>query len=306
MNSKIASDNVYEIRLYGEAVKNGTIVIDDYIEYLIGISNLCKNANSFLNPGTNLEVKIDSNIKKGSIINTLTMIIQGIGLFTNTQTPYKIEDILSMLGIIESYGTSLIKLLCLKKNNKIESVLELSDDKFKLTFSGEGNIQETYATVSKEVLSLYKHKQTRENLEKSVKILTKEGYEGIGFKQANSSAYHYIDKNISKYLSSNTSSDEIIDNLYEAIVEIENVPPTKLDNKWRFKEKTGDAYWAYIKDENFKNNVKQNGLLPPFLLKVIIRKSEKYDENNNLLKVDKEIIKVIEIFQNPIQKNLYN
>ena len=33
-------------------------------------------------------------------------------------------------------------------------------------------------------------------------------------------------KNITKYLNYTSSTEEVIDNLYEAIVEIENVPPT--------------------------------------------------------------------------------
>ena len=177
-----------------KTVNDGTIPISDYIEYLNGISNLCKCTNALLNPGTNLEVRIDANIKKGSIINTLSMLIQGVGLFTNTQTSYSLNDIFNMLGIVGKYGTSLISLLKLKKDKKIKSVIELSDEKLKLEFEGNGDIDNAYVTVSKEVMRLYNDKSIRENLEKSVNILSKDGYDSIGFKRPNAKEYNYIDK----------------------------------------------------------------------------------------------------------------
>ena len=180
----------YNIRLTGAKVEDGNIPIEDYLEYLNGINKICKSANDILNPNTNLEIKINSNIEKGSIINNVDFLVYGCALFATTQLPYSINDILDIIGFIGD-GFSLIKLLLTQKDNTIKSIIEIDNEHCRVEFEGK-NTEKAYIEVAKSVIELYKNKRVRQDLEQSTKILKKEGFNSLGFKKASNKEYKYL------------------------------------------------------------------------------------------------------------------
>lgn len=299
------SSDTYNIKITGDNVDNGNIQVDDYIEYLQNINELCKSANEVLNPNTTLEIKINSNIEKGSIINLVQIGISGFALFAGTQLPYPINNLLELIGLIGQEGQGLIQLLLAKKGNKIKSSIDIDDTHCRIEFEGE-NSEQSYVEVFKDAIKLYADKNVRETLDNGTKILSKQGYNKIGFKKSTDNDYKYIEKdNIVHLKYDNYEEERIVTKIYTTTVDIETIPPTKLDNKWKFKEKDFQSYWAYVKDEEFKNDIKENGLLPPFSLRVQIRQTDKY-LNNLLIETEKSIIKVIESLKPSIQQKMFN
>lgn len=299
-------DNVFEVRLCGDLVKDGNMPINDYIEHLNNITKLCKSANDVLNPGTRLDFKIDGNIKKGSIINVLIPVIHCVGLFVTTQTPYTFDDIINFLGLINDGRLGLLGFLEKKKDKKIISKIETKDGNTTYEFEGEGDVGNEFLEVSREVINLEKNKYVRANLKNTFEILERQGYEKIGFKRSNNSKkdYQYIDKKALESIKFINKNEEYInEKIYNAIVDIENVPPHKPDNKWQFREKVFGTYWAYIKDVEFLEYFKKNGIHPPFSLKVSIKLMEQYNKNGDLIKSNKEIVKVVDIIKLETQES---
>lgn len=292
----------YNIKIAGDKVNEGNIQLEDYLEYLQSINNLCKSANDLLNPNTSLELKINSNIEKGSIINLIQIGISGFALFAGTQIPYPIDTVLELLGLISQEYAGLIQLLLAKKDSKIKSVIDIDDKHCRVEFEGK-NSEQAYIEVAKDVIKLYADKNIRETLDAGTKILTRPGYNKIGFKKSKDEEYQYIEKdNVIHLKYDNYEEERVVTKLYTTTVDIESVPPTKLDNKWRFKESNNNqSYWAFVKDEDFKNQVREKGLLPPFSLRVQIQLTEKY-MNNILIEVEKDILKVLESIEPPVQQ----
>lgn len=300
-------DNAFEVRLCGDMVKDGNMPLDDYINYLSNLTKLCKSANDVLNPGTKLDFRIDGNIKKGSIINVLIPIIHGIGVFAATQTPYSFNDIMTLLGFLNDGRMSLLEFLDKRKDKKIKSKIIKKDGNVTFEFEGEGDVGTEYLEVSREIINLEKNKQVRDGITNTLELLKREGYEKIGFKSniANKADYQYVDKKSLESIKYVNKREDYTDvKTYNAIVDIENVPPLKPDNKWQFREKAFGSYWAYIRDPEFMEYFKKNGIQPPFSLKVTIKLIEQYNKNDELIKSSKEIIKVIEIIKLETQEPL--
>jgi len=293
----------YNIKIAGNNVNEGSMRIDDYVDYLQNINNLCKSANELLNPGTFLAMKVNSNIEKGSIINLVQIGIHGTALFAGTQLPYPIDNLLELLGLVKQESIGLIQFLLAKKNNRIKSIIDIDDNHCRIEFEGD-NAENAYIEVVKDVIKLYSDKNVRTNLDSSTKILSREGYDEIGFKKPTEKDYNYIQKDNVVHLKYDTYDEEkIVTKTYTSTVDIESVSPTKLDNKWRFKEPSFEPYWAYLNDDDFKRQVKEKGLLPPFSLKVQIKQTDRYI-NEKIIATHKEIIKVIEPIKQPFQTSL--
>ncbi len=287
----ISNSDLYNIRIAGNEVTNGNMLIEDYTQYLQNINQLCQSANSILNPGYELNIQVNSNIEHGSMINLVRFIVKGVGLFTGASVPYTSEDILALLGLLEENGKGLIQLLLSKGDSEIESIMDIDGERVKVQFKGK-NAGKEYVETTKEVLNLYKDKNVRDNLEKTTDILSKEGYDKIGFKRDRDKKYNYIDKgNIIHLKSDDDVEIQLNTKIYTTIVDIEYITLTNLNNKWKFKENNTPSYWAYVKDEKFKEDIKKNGIKPPFSLKVQIKQTDTYSDNR-IIQVEKEIIKV--------------
>lgn len=304
MSMDINNETDLTVRLKGQAVKDGEIDIDNYLEYLSGISELCKAVNNYVNPGSDLEVKVHYTIEKGSIINLLRLAIKTAGIFTGMDLNYSIEDLLAFIGLIDEKTTGLIQLLKKQQNKKLKGKIELSDGKVQFHFDGE-NSSEEIVQVTQKVAELFQNAEIRKKTSNSVKILKKDGFEQIGFKTVKNKDYNYIDKRDVPYLDYKQNIKEQMYSIYEATIVMFNIPAGNVDNRWRFQEGNGPTYfWAYVKDENFKATVKREGFKPPFTLRVKIKKEQKIDENGAVIEVEKEILEVLEIIELPQQSKL--
>lgn len=293
-NNLISNSDLYNIRIAGNRVTNGNIPIEDYTQYLQSVNQLCQSANNILNPFSKLNIQVNSNIEHGSIINSIGFILKGVGLFTGVPVPYPTEDILSLLGLLEENGGGLIQFLLSKGDNEIDTILDIDDKHVRVHFKGK-NAGKEYIETTKEVISLYRDKNVRDNLEKSTEILSKDGYDMIGFKRKSDKEYNYIDKSNIMHLKANENEEiQLNTKIYTTVVDIESITLSKLDNKWKFKENGYAPYWAFVKDEEFKEEIKKNGIKPPFSLKVQIKQVDTYSDNR-VIHVEKEIIKVEQI-----------
>lgn len=288
-------------RLTGPVVDNGEIDINDYIEYLAGISELCKCVNAFLNPGTHLTVKVNYNIEKGSIINFLNFIIENQDLFVGLTPAYSMIDIMSCIGFIGD-NLSLLKLLIFQKDKKLKGKIETPEG-MKFVFEGT-NSSEEIVEMSKVVAQMYENKDIRENVEKSTKILKKDGYQSIGFKQKQDNDFRYIDKKEASCFEYKKVVVRELSTVYEAIINMASIPTENLNNKWKFQEGNDNSYWALVTDEKFKKDVRENGIKPPFSIKAKIKKEQKFDDNGIQIELEKEIVEVLEFVTVPEQTKL--
>lgn len=290
------------LKVTGENVENGTMSIDDYVDYLKGVSELLQTTNTFLNTGLNLEVKIHSSVTKGSIENTLELLVSGSALFSQLSQSYSINDMLSILGLTRDGVMGLIQLLNLQKKRKVKIITELSEDKCRLEFEGENCSEQTAVEISKKLFNVWRNRSIRQSVYKSMKILNKPGYEKIGFKDPKTKDYDYIDRSeVGNYDYNFTDESYVGGRIYTSTVYFESIPIGRLTNKWTLKEHDGEQFNAHIRDEKFLNQVKTNGVTPPFSAKVRIKETCEKNIDGVEISKTRDIAEVLEIGCEPEQ-----
>jgi hypothetical protein len=145
---------IIKIAYDGEALKTGSMDIQELAPALLATGELLQEANRFLNEDRKkLSVKVKSDFKIGSFEIVLEAIswLKSIMASMKNFTPLEIAG---LVGIVSSIsGLNLLALIKWLKNRKIKNIITLENGMLRIELP-DGDA----AQVKKETLSLYRNK----------------------------------------------------------------------------------------------------------------------------------------------------
>ncbi|KKG12490.1 hypothetical protein EO92_01325 [Methanosarcina sp. 2.H.A.1B.4] len=174
----------YEIKNNGNDIELHEIDANELATSLLGISNLLEEANSVLDVGSKLSIKVRGSFKPGSFIVDIASFYSTNIIQTVFNSGYEIGVIASVVGIVgfvHSAGNGIVNTLIwfcrLTKGKKILTKKPVGNDTSEVYVEGCNSP----IIVNNLVLNLYEDKRSRQELEKTVSPLNNEKILDITF-----------------------------------------------------------------------------------------------------------------------------
>lgn len=281
---------VFQLIYDGKALDNHEISPKDLSIALVAINDILENADRILNKGnTKTEIKVKASFETGSFKINFTsyqsLINKAIELF-NSDVANASLNAIEILACIAGF----IKLLKFLKGKKVTKIIENADRTF-VVYQNNNQL-----TVEKNIIELYKDYKLRQDFEKLLEPLNKDGIEDLAVIIKNEKEPLFtITKNEKEYFVCPKPEEELLDEpqVFETNINIVNLS-FKEGNKW-FVNDGGENFYVIVEDNDFLENINNSSIsfAKGDILKVKIRREQYYNIDEKKLKSEHFIVKVI-------------
>lgn len=292
----------FQLIFYGEALKNHEINPRDLSIALLAIDDILKEANQNINSGrAKAKIKVNASFETGSFkINFVLSVYDQIKDLFNSSGINALSNAKDIFDLIFGFGArSLVELIKFLKGGRAESIYENEDGS--LTIKKDGKSLKT----EKKIYELYKIYKLRKAFEDLVKPLKCEGIESVAIKPYDEKEKFNIiaTKEELSYFDCPESEDKKIDKeaKFETCLSIINLS-FKEGNKWYVNDGLS-SFYVTVEDDAFLQGIDQNRIAfaKGDILRVLIRREQYYNENENKLKTENFIERVLK-HENPLKQ----
>lgn len=186
-NSKRSRQIEFAVKYSGKAVESNEIDANALATSLLGLSNAIEEANSILNVGSNIHVKVRGSFRPGSFIIDIASylnsdVVQTVFNSGTISTAANVTQILGFVGVC-ACGVNTVAhktLIWFYKQTRGKKIIKeklVDGDNFEITVEGNDNT----IIINNEVLRLYKNKKMQQALENTVSPLENEDMSDITF-----------------------------------------------------------------------------------------------------------------------------
>lgn len=252
----------------GPAVASGVMDVRELAPALMALGDLVTSANKAIGGQDNIRVMMSQDsIHQGSFDITLLL---DISLFKEIQLFVKNADKVGIAALMTALGWGftakdtvhgvfwLIKAI---GNKAIKNISQKTDTQKEIHLSGGNTI-----IVSNNVFNIYMDADSRENIEKIIKPVKKEGITRFEIRDPRNlkdkNPYISITKNEADYFNAPPVNDIVEDmpEASESTLTVKITSPTFADGqKWRFTD-GNNTFWATIADKDFLEKVNDGDL----------------------------------------------
>jgi hypothetical protein len=288
-------DITFELAYDGEALKSGSIDVNDLAPSLLSLSDLIDESNKLITKGkAEIRLRVVSEFEKGSF-GIGFYLHRGHDIFLNVFNSPEASSIATFLTIIGiAGGIGLFQLIKTSKGKKPIRITEITQtEKVKLEFENGSPLE-----VNKMVFQLFKSFRARRAVSRIIRPLKSKGINTLCFYHKKKETIK-IESKESEYFEPPIEKENEIISESEKILQIIS-PSFNEENKWRVSD-GNSTFYVSIEDVNFVNKIKTRAILfgnnDSLLAKLKLRQ---WFENGEL-KTENEIVEVINYLPAPEQ-----
>lgn len=284
----------------GKAVEDGSMDVRDLAPALLGIGDLCQNANHELNgDDVSASVRVTADFKRGSFDINLQLVQTLLDHVKDTlygREHVSATDVLTLLGFLGVSVPGVFQFLKFLRKEKPKSVTTLENGNIRIE-----NIHNSHITISPQVSQLANSQLVREAIPKVIEPLRKPGIDRLEtrFKRRTIAV---ITKDDVPYLEPDEASlvpdIPLLDITTDAVLQV--VRPSFEDKlKWTLTDGKNN-YTLNVADERFKASVEAGELdfAAHDALRVKLHTTTRRNPRGSLV-TEHEITEVVNVIRGP-------